>query len=57
MRKRLRSVFKWILWAFLAQFVLISISGIIYGYKLTHFYEPSRKATDELRQVMFLLKH
>ena len=47
MRKRLRSVFKWILWVFLAQFVLINISGIIYGYKLTHFYEPALEATDE----------
>ena len=47
MRKGPRSVFKWILWAFLAQFVLISISGIIYGYKLTHFYEPTLGATDE----------
>ena len=47
MRKGLRSVFKWILWVFLAQFVLINISGIIYGYKLTHFYEPAVKATDE----------
>ncbi len=45
MRKGLRSVFRWILWAFLAQFVLINISGIIYGYKLTHFYEPT--ANDE----------
>jgi len=47
MRKGPRSVFKWIFWAFLAQFVLINISGIIYGYKLTHFYEPSVNATDE----------
>ena len=47
MRKGLRSVFKWILWVFLAQFVLINISGIIYGYKLTHFYEPALGATDE----------
>ena len=47
MRKRLRSVFKWILWVFLAQFVLINISGIIYGYKLTHFYEPVLETNDE----------
>ncbi len=47
MRKAVRSVFKWILWMFLAQFVLINISGIIYGYKLTHFYEPLPGATDE----------
>jgi pimeloyl-ACP methyl ester carboxylesterase len=47
MRKTLRSVFKWILCAFLAQFVLINTSGIIYGYKLTHFYEPTPNAIDE----------
>jgi esterase/lipase len=46
MRKGLRSVFKWILWVFLAQFVLINISGIIYGYKLTHFYPPTSNTID-----------
>ena len=57
MRKTLRSVFKWILWVFLAQFVLINISGIIYGYKLTHFYEPALSALTKLHQGIFLLKH
>jgi hypothetical protein len=47
MRKGLRSVFKWILWVFLAQFVLVNISGIIYAYKLTHFFEPIPGTTDE----------
>ena len=47
MRKGLRSVFKWILWVFLAQFVLINISSIIYAYKLTHFYEPTAGTIDE----------
>ena len=56
MRKGPRSVFKWILWAFLAQFVLINISGIIYGYKLTHFYEPSPNATDEARSGNIFIK-
>ncbi len=42
-RKRIQSVFKWILWVLLVQFVLINISGILYGYKMTHFYEPSIK--------------
>ncbi|HEY7161608.1 MAG TPA: hypothetical protein VH815_10130, partial [Acidobacteriota bacterium] len=31
----------------MAQFVLINISGIIYAYKLTHFYEPVLNSTDE----------
>jgi hypothetical protein len=56
MRKGLRSALKWILWVFLAQFVLISISGIIYGYKLTHFYEPVSNANDELRPGNVLIK-
>jgi alpha-beta hydrolase superfamily lysophospholipase len=41
--KKMRSAFKWILWVILVQFVFINISGILYGYKLTHFYEPSLK--------------
>jgi uncharacterized protein len=49
MRKRLRSVFKWLLWVCVAQFALINISGFIYGYKLTHFYEPTTKTIDEPR--------
>jgi alpha-beta hydrolase superfamily lysophospholipase len=56
MRKTLRSVFKWILWVFLAQFVLINISGIIYGYKLTHFYEPALSATDETQPRNVFIK-
>ena len=27
----------------LVQFILINISGILYGYKLTHFYDPTPK--------------
>src|SRR5262245_46938932 len=56
MRKGLRSVLKWILWALLAQFLLINISGIIYGYKLTHFYEPASNATDEPRSRNIFMK-
>src|SRR5690348_13740145 len=56
MRKGPRSVFKWILWVLLAQFVLINISAIIYGYKLTHFYEPSTNAMDETRSRNVLIK-
>lgn len=56
MRKGPRSVFKWVLWVFLAQFVLINISGIIYGYKLTHFYEPSFNTIDETRSKNIVAK-
>lgn len=51
---RLRSVFKWILWVFLAQFVLINISGIIYGYKLTHFYESAVSDNDTPPKNVFV---
>jgi len=56
MRKALLSVFKWILWVFLAQFVLINISGIIYAYKLTHFYEPAQGTADENPSTNVFLK-
>lgn len=39
--KKTRSVLKWILWALLVQFILVNLSGILYAYKVTHFYEPS----------------
>ena len=56
MRMGLRSVFKWILWALLAQFVLINISGFLYAYKLTHFYEPAANAGDEPRSKNIFVK-
>ncbi len=56
MRKGLRSVLKWILWVLLAQFVLINISGIIYGYKLTHFYEPAPNVIGEPRSGNVFVK-
>jgi len=56
MRKGTRFVLKWILWVFLAQFILINISGIIYGYKLTHFYEPFSNAIDEPRSGNAFIK-
>jgi uncharacterized protein len=42
-RNKIRSVFRLILWAILIQFLLINISGLLYGYKLTYFYDPSPK--------------
>jgi uncharacterized protein len=35
------SILKWVLWFLLIQFILINLSGILYGYKLTHFYDPT----------------
>ena len=41
-KRRLPSVFRWILWVLLIQFVLINISAAFYAYRLTHFYtDPS----------------
>jgi len=42
-RKRLRSVFKWILWVLLVQIILINLSAAFYAHKLTYFYEPSSR--------------
>jgi len=36
-------ILKWILSFFLVQLILINISGILYGYKLTRFYDPPLK--------------
>jgi len=38
-KNKLRTILRWILWVFIAQFVLINISAVFYGYKLSHFYE------------------
>jgi alpha-beta hydrolase superfamily lysophospholipase len=40
-KSKWRSIVKWVLWILIVQFVLINISGIFYGYRLTHFYEPA----------------
>lgn len=47
------SIIKWILWFFLVQFILINVSGILYGYKLTHFYEPTSKSTQSASKNIF----
>ncbi len=38
-KKKRRTILRWILWVLLIQFVLINISGALYGYKLTYFYD------------------
>lgn len=45
------SILKWVLWFLLVQFILINISGILYGYKLTHFYEPVTKPTPSSKNI------
>ena len=47
------SIVRWILWFFLVQFILINISGILYGYKLTHFYDPTLKGTASASKNIF----
>ncbi|MFI5185508.1 MAG: alpha/beta hydrolase, partial [Chitinophagales bacterium] len=44
-RKKIQSVFKWVLWVLLIQFFLINLSGFFYGSRLTYFYEPSLKGS------------
>ena len=43
LRKKIRYTLKWMCWVLVVQFVLVNISGVLYAYKLTHFYEPSLK--------------
>src|ERR1700680_2615274 len=50
-RKKIRSILKWVLWVLLVQFLLVNISGIFYGYKLTYFYEPSQKITPSSKNI------
>ena len=47
------SILKWVLWFLLVQFILINISGILYGYKLTHFYEPASKRAPSFTKNIF----
>jgi alpha-beta hydrolase superfamily lysophospholipase len=51
-RKKIRSISKWILWVLVAQFILVNISGILYAYKLTHFYEPSLTARHQSKNIL-----
>lgn len=37
-RGKLRSVFKWIVWVLIFQFILINISASLHAWKQTHFY-------------------
>jgi alpha-beta hydrolase superfamily lysophospholipase len=51
---KIRSVLKLVFWVLLIQFVLINISGIIYGYKLTHFYDPSSNKEEASSKNIFV---
>lgn len=53
-RKKIRSVVKWILWVLLVQFLLINISGVLYGYKLTHFYDASSRPAQPSSRNIFV---
>ncbi|HEY1871230.1 MAG TPA: hypothetical protein VGG71_09240, partial [Chitinophagaceae bacterium] len=53
-RSKVRSVLKWILWVLLVQFLLINVSGSLYGYKLTYFYEPSAQPEQAPPKNIFL---
>jgi uncharacterized protein len=45
------SILKWVLWFLLVQFILINISGILYGYKLTHFYDTVPKSASSSKNI------
>jgi alpha-beta hydrolase superfamily lysophospholipase len=51
--KKIRYILSWIFWVFVVQFVLVNVSGILYAYKLTHFYEPSLKRTNVQSKNVF----
>ncbi|MEO7769322.1 MAG: alpha/beta hydrolase, partial [Ferruginibacter sp.] len=41
-RRKIPSIFRWILWVMLVQVILFNISAALYAYKFTHFYrDPS----------------
>jgi uncharacterized protein len=44
-KQQVRSVFRWIGWVLLVQFILINISASLYAYKLTHFYDNVPEST------------
>jgi alpha-beta hydrolase superfamily lysophospholipase len=38
-KKKIRVILRWVFWVLLIQFVLINITGAIYAYHLTYFYD------------------
>jgi uncharacterized protein len=40
-RRKLLTTGKWLLWIILFQFLLVNVSGMLYAYRLTHFFEPA----------------
>ncbi|MFI5133412.1 MAG: alpha/beta hydrolase [Chitinophagales bacterium] len=52
-KRKLPFVIRWILWVLLVQFLLINISASLYGYKFTHFYDPSSSPPGKSAENIF----
>ena len=52
-KRRLPSIFRWIIWVLLVQFVLLNISSAIYAYRLTHFYSDTTVSTNSSSSNIF----
>lgn len=45
LKRKLSTIFRWVLWVLLVQFILINISAALYAYKFTHVYEEGSFST------------
>lgn len=52
-KRRFRSFLRWLLWIFVAQFVLLNISTALYAYKFTHLYTPNGNAEEQPPKNIF----
>jgi uncharacterized protein len=52
LKRKLPTVFRWILWVLLVQFILINISAALYAHKFTHVYnDPSLPTASSSRNI------
>jgi len=52
-KRKLPSIFRWILWVLLAQFILFNISAALYAHKLSHFYDDPSVQTNTANENVF----
>ena len=53
LKRKLPSIFRWILLVLLVQFVLFNISAALYAYKLSHFYDDPSIRTERPGENVF----
>jgi uncharacterized protein len=53
LKRKLPSVFRWIFWVLLVQFILINISAALYAYKFTHVYDDASLRTASASSNVF----